>query len=261
MRSLSNWKKTTEESKVRWEKNADFWDEKMGEHSNRFHREIVRPSTEKLLAVRSGERILDVACGNGNFSGRLAELGAEVVALDYSENLIRNARKRCKAYGDQIDFRVMDATDYSNLMKLGEESFDKAVANMALMDIADIQPLLEALHELLKPEGIFVFSIMHPCFQTPGMRRIMETEDRGSRIERRSGVQIFSYRTPVCYEGNAIDGQPVPQLYYHRSLSEILHQSFAAGFVLDEMEEPCFSSDETDWVEIPPAMVLRLRKS
>lgn len=48
---MSNWAATTDESRIRWETNADFWDEKMGEHSNRFHREIVRPSTELLPAL------------------------------------------------------------------------------------------------------------------------------------------------------------------------------------------------------------------
>lgn len=43
---MSNWVATTDESRIRWENNANFWDRKMGEHSNRFHREIVRPSTE-----------------------------------------------------------------------------------------------------------------------------------------------------------------------------------------------------------------------
>ena len=191
VKNVSNWKKTMKESRARWEQNADFWDEKMGEHSNRFHREIVRPSTEKLLSIRRHERILDVACGNGNFSRRLAELGAEVTAFDYSENLIRNARKRCEAYRNRIDFRVMDATDFNALMKLGEGSYDKAVANMALMDIADIKPLLHGIYKLLKPEGVFVFSIMHPCFQTPGMRKVMEPEDQGSGGEEKKRSSGF----------------------------------------------------------------------
>ena len=80
-------------AKKRWETNADFWDERMGELSNRFHREIVRPSTEVLLDINEGENILDIACGNGNFSKRLVDLGARVTAFDYSANLIENAKK------------------------------------------------------------------------------------------------------------------------------------------------------------------------
>ncbi|NMM62569.1 class I SAM-dependent methyltransferase [Clostridium sp. P21] len=257
---MSNWAVTTEESKKRWDKNADFWDKKMGEHSNKFHREIVRPSTEELLEVSEGEEILDIACGNGNFSKRLVDLGAKVTAFDYSVNLIENAKKRCSLYLDKIEFKVIDATNYNQLIELGIEHFDKAVANMALMDIADIEPLLSAVYKLLKPKGVFVFSIMHPCFQSPKMRKVVETEDLGEKVETRNSIQIFNYITPQCYEGSAIVGQPVSQLYYHRSLSELLEQSFKAGFVVTGVKEPVFSTDEMDWTEIPPALIIRLKK-
>ena len=40
----------TEESKKIWEKNAQFWDNAMGDKSNEFHREVVRPKVTELLA-------------------------------------------------------------------------------------------------------------------------------------------------------------------------------------------------------------------
>lgn len=49
---------------------------------NRFYREIIRPKTEELLSVAEGHTILDIGCGNGMFSRRLADLGARVVAVD-----------------------------------------------------------------------------------------------------------------------------------------------------------------------------------
>ena len=39
----------TEESKKIWEKNAQFWDNAMGDESNEFHREVVRPKVTELL--------------------------------------------------------------------------------------------------------------------------------------------------------------------------------------------------------------------
>jgi 2-polyprenyl-3-methyl-5-hydroxy-6-metoxy-1,4-benzoquinol methylase len=80
---MSNFSNTTEESKYRWNTNADFWDNKMGDPSNFFHCNIVRPDTGKFLNVISGDLVLDIACGNGNFSKRLVENGDRVVAFDY----------------------------------------------------------------------------------------------------------------------------------------------------------------------------------
>ncbi|MFI3202519.1 MAG: class I SAM-dependent methyltransferase, partial [Eubacteriales bacterium] len=67
-----------------WEENAEFWDEQMGDNSNYFHCDIVRPNVEKLLGINETDLVLDVACGNGNFSQRMAKQGATVVAFDYT---------------------------------------------------------------------------------------------------------------------------------------------------------------------------------
>jgi len=60
-----------------WEMKAAFWDETMGE-GNAFQKILVGPATERLLAVRQGETVLDVASGNGVFSRRLAEIQANL---------------------------------------------------------------------------------------------------------------------------------------------------------------------------------------
>ncbi|MDR0981569.1 MAG: methyltransferase domain-containing protein [Methanocalculaceae archaeon] len=102
---------THEESLQAWEGNADYWDARMGDHSNTFHRLLVRPPTEKLLGIQPGDFVLDIACGNGNFTQRLVELGARVVAFDYSGKMIENARRRRAGVLDKTEFVVCDATD------------------------------------------------------------------------------------------------------------------------------------------------------
>ena len=81
-----------------WEKKAAFWDKMMGE-GNAFQRVLIGPATERLLRVLPGESVLDVACGNGVFSRRLAELGARVVAMDFSERFLELARARTRGSG------------------------------------------------------------------------------------------------------------------------------------------------------------------
>ncbi|BDQ41172.1 hypothetical protein TPCU426_p180 (plasmid) [Cutibacterium acnes] len=48
----------TEESKKIWEENAQFWDNAMGDESNEFHREVVRPKVTELLSPNPADYIL-----------------------------------------------------------------------------------------------------------------------------------------------------------------------------------------------------------
>src|SRR6516164_2841735 len=109
-----------------WNQNASFWDERMGE-GNAFHRTLIEPTQERLLNVRAGQRILDVACGNGQFARRLAGLGAHVLGVDISERMIEHARERTADPTERIEFRTLDCTHIDALMTLGEKQFDAAV--------------------------------------------------------------------------------------------------------------------------------------
>ena len=157
-----------EQSRILWEQLADDWDERMGDTDNQYHREIIRPATLKLLNLHSGEYILDAACGNGNFSRFMAKLGVRVTAFDYSAKLIEHAKKRCKEYAHLIDFHVVDATRYADLMQLQSNiPFDKAVSNMAIMDISDISSLMKAVYEMLKPGVFSSFQAFIHAFKHP----------------------------------------------------------------------------------------------
>ena len=70
----------------------------MGDESNEFHREVVRPKVTELLSPNPADYILDIACGNGNYSSYLAQRGASVVAFDYSKKMIELAKRRQSQY-------------------------------------------------------------------------------------------------------------------------------------------------------------------
>src|SRR5207247_568992 len=59
------------EVRAAWNESAAFWDQRMGD-GNEFVEVLVWPATERLLDLRPGERVLDVACGSGLSSRRLA---------------------------------------------------------------------------------------------------------------------------------------------------------------------------------------------
>ncbi len=249
-----------------WDQNAPAWDEYMGEGGG-FQRVLIGPVTERLLALQPGERVLDIACGNGGFSRRMAALGAYVVAADFSAKFIELARARTVEHADRIAYHVADATDERQLLALGENSFDAAVCTMGIMDMPAVDPLMAGMRRLLKPGGRFVFSVMHPCFNGEAIARYEEEEDRAGTLIHTRGVRVSKYKSMGVSKGIGILTQPVPQYYFMRTISTLLGSAFQAGFVVDGFEEPAFppkpdADASLSWgsfSDIPPVMIVRLR--
>src|SRR5690606_814239 len=153
------------ETLAAWNANAATWDAKMGE-GNDFVEILQWPAILRLLNPQSGQHILDAACGNGLMSRRLAGLGASVTAFDFSSNPDDYARHRTAAELP-ISYYVLDATDPTDLDSLSNFQFDSILCNTALFDIANVEPLFRAVPHILKPGGIFVFTLMHPAFNNP----------------------------------------------------------------------------------------------
>ncbi len=249
-----------------WEANAAFWDQRMGEGNDWVER-LCWPAITRLLDVGAGERLLDVACGNGLTSRRLAALGATVVGIDFSGAMLEFGRARTEA-GAPIEYRHVDATDEAALVALGERSFDGALSNMALMDMAAITPLYRGLARLLRPGGRFVFSVPHPAFNGSHFALVAERREVGNRMVDEYGVRVTGYLDAGTTLGVAISGQPELQPYFHRPLHDLLGRAFEAGFVLDGLEEPAFDVEDRDerrgphWGNlptIPPVLIARLR--
>ncbi len=254
---------SNEEIREIWDRKAAFWDDYMKD-GNWHSKELVWPAQERLLGLRRGESVLEVACGNGNFARRMARAGAKVVASDFSEVFIDLAKARTVEDADLIDYRVLDATDSGQLLALGEERFDAAVCTMALFDMAAIEPLAASLARLLKPRGRFVFSIVHPCFGSPTATKVTEWQDSADgAVVVTHAVKVNHYATPFVARGTGVQGEPEPHWFFHRPLSAVLGTFFAAGFVLDDIEEPVSSRGEqgkwSSQSEIPPALVARMR--
>jgi 2-polyprenyl-3-methyl-5-hydroxy-6-metoxy-1,4-benzoquinol methylase len=262
----SEWIALNDESRDIWNQNAGFWDDFMGDSGNRFHRELVAPTAERLLALQPGESVLEIACGAGLFARQMAQAGANVYATDFSVVFIERAKQRAGEYAGKITFQVLDATNAAQLLALGVHRFEAVVCNMALMDMPTIEPLFSALPHLLKPGGRFVFTIMHPCFNGHVVR-VVEEYERNGEIELVHALKISQYRTVKPKKGIGVQGQPVPQFYFHRPLSVLLGAGFRAGFVVDGIEEPAFvqtpdnprSLHAGNFSELPMVLAVRFR--
>src|SRR5512136_1370287 len=116
MRKIGQIRRANEQTRQAWNSNAAFWDEKMGEGNDFFH--ILQwPAILRLLDPQPGQRILDIATGNGLTARRLASLGVEVTAFDFSAELIKLARERTSP-DLPVTYHVIDATDQSALLSI-----------------------------------------------------------------------------------------------------------------------------------------------
>ena len=249
-----------------WNRKAAFWDKHMGE-GNAWHLQLVSPTVERLLGPLPNKTILDVACGNGMLARRLANLGARVVACDFSEVFIKRARARSTEFMDWIDYSVVDATDQEQLLQLGEGRFDGATCTQGLMDMPAIEPLFLAMSKLLKPGGRFVITVPHPCFNTTDMSILAERLDDEAGLRTVTSIKLRRYLTSATVKGTGVPGEPEPHYYFDRPLSELLGAAFLAGLVMDGIEEPHFEPGETaanplSWSnlpDIPPVLAVRFR--
>jgi 2-polyprenyl-3-methyl-5-hydroxy-6-metoxy-1,4-benzoquinol methylase len=255
-----------EEARRAWDANAATWDQTFGTLGNSWHRVLVAPSIGRLLALKPGERVLDLACGNGHVARWLAGMGARVVAGDFSERMVAHARERLSDLKD-VEVLQLDATNPRDLARAGATGpFDAVLCNMALMDIADIEPLARVLPELLRPAGRFVFSVLHPSFHAPGVRLCMEEEERDGAVVEEYHVKLRRYATPDVTRGCGIRAQPAPQLYFHRPLALLTEPFFRAGLSLNALEEPTLppgteAMHPLSWVhfrDLPPVLSARL---
>lgn len=256
----------SDDNRRRWDVNARWWDDRIGD-GNDFQTFLIEPATDRLLSAGAGDTILDVACGAGRFARRMAQLGARVIAFDYSAEFIGRARARTAADA-AIEYHVLDAADVNRLVALGAKRFNKAVCTMAIMDMPEIRPMFRALSRLLVPGGVFVFSVVHPCFHSAAIQRFAEIyEEHAGRHVVLSGVKVSSYLSPFARKTEGIIGQPEPHWFFHRPISALFRFGFDAGFVVDGIEEPRFPGGDaprpgvrwSEMPEIPPIMVVRMK--
>jgi trans-aconitate methyltransferase len=120
------------------------WDPAKYAQNARFVSDLGSPVLE-LLAPRPGERILDLGCGDGVLTKKLADLGCEVIGVDSSLAQVNAARKLgLTAY-------VMSAEDLSF-----QEEFDAVFSNAVLHWIKRADPMISAVNRALKHGGRFV---------------------------------------------------------------------------------------------------------
>lgn len=123
-----------------------------------------QPALASLLRIVGdvgGGDALDVACGHGLLARELARRGWSVVGVDISDALLAHARAIEAKQPLGLTYTLGDASDGSTL---DGQKFDLVTSNFGLSDIDDLDGLFSMVAFALRPNGRFVFSILHPCF-------------------------------------------------------------------------------------------------
>ena len=111
--------------------------------------QIVGEELCEALDVRAGQRVLDVAAGNGNASLAAARRWCEVVATDYVPALLERARERAAAERLDITFREADA----EALPFPDSSFDVVVSTFGVMFTPDQEMAASELTRVVKSGG------------------------------------------------------------------------------------------------------------
>ncbi len=116
-----------------------------------------------LLHDLKGRPALDVGCGTGRWTLRLAEAGAHVTGVDFSDGML--ARARAKPGADAIRFVQHDL---AAPLPFAAQSFDRVLCCLVLDHIPQLARLFGELARVCRPEGEVIASVMHPAMMLLG---------------------------------------------------------------------------------------------
>ncbi len=176
---------------------------------------IEKPQMQEMLPKDvSGMTILDLGCGAGDLSKMLSDAGAKyVLGTDISKNMINEANKI--AVKGKLEFKVMAMEEIDQIHK----KFDMVVSSLAFHYVKDFEKLIKDISNLLKPNGLLVFSQEHPMrvcrvytneqskqIDIDGKRYflISDYQNMGKRVYNWNGTNVEKYHRTMEYIINTL---------------------------------------------------------
>ncbi|MGY5876160.1 MAG: class I SAM-dependent methyltransferase [Candidatus Thorarchaeota archaeon] len=223
------------ETQESWENNSEEWIdaakiEMTGDPNRQF---VIDPALWSLLGDVSGLSVLDAGCGNGYLTRLLAKKGARVTGVDFSRLFIDYCTKVEAEM--KLGCRFLQAS-LTNLEVLESESFDIVVSNIVMVDVLDYKAAFKEISRVLKDDGRFIWSNVHPVFGRgwSGSGDISFPRD-SQRPESRYLKMVDRY---FDSGGELSTWFTSPTWQFIRTLEEYSKALKEVGFVISEIQEP-----------------------
>ncbi len=251
-------------AKELWDQKAQDWYRQVGDDGDNNRRFNSDPVLWRFLGDVQNLDVLDAGCGTGYLSRKLAEQGATVIAIDFSENMIKTAQELMKNSEVSVDFR-MDSC--ASLQTLADETIDLIVSNYVLMDLPELEQAIASFYRVLRPQGRAAIVITHPCF--PQSDETIMT----NRAVGENGSVSYTWKSSY-FDDTAFLDPPwsiftTPFRAYHRPLSRYWKVFQKAGFQVIDFDEPVvpdppppnfYPRDLRDYRMRPNSVAFLLRK-
>ncbi|EEA92881.1 class I SAM-dependent methyltransferase [Pseudovibrio sp. JE062] len=220
-----------------WDQNADQWKKDVDAGLDVYRDLFTWPAFEDFLGDVSGKHIIDLGCGEGNNTRKLAKAGAYMSGADLSENMIAHAVAEEQKAPLGINYIT---SSYSTNTGFPDNAFDMVVSTLAFMDGPDFGGAMQEAFRLLKPAGTLAFSILHPCFITPGLswRKDENGNTTGLVVSKYYDQTHFADRWKFARHGHSTDIQHFSVPRFPRTLSDYINPIITAGFQIKEIQEP-----------------------
>ncbi|MCX6753454.1 MAG: class I SAM-dependent methyltransferase [Candidatus Nomurabacteria bacterium] len=244
-----------------WNKVASWYDELL-KNDESYQAKVILPNLLRVLDLKKGEQVYDLACGQGYFANVFAHEGANVVASDLSKNLIETAKKNSK---EKINFYISPA---HRAQFLKDGSMDTIVVVLAIQNIENVGEVFAECKRVLKKDGRIVLVLNHPAFRIPQGSDWCFVDGVQSRIVSQylSESKIFIDMTP----GEKNPKKKIKTITFHRSLQYYMKLLAKNSFAITRLEEwishkqsgtgPRQAAEDKARKEIPMFMCIEVRK-